>query len=126
MSSKLSKSMESSSDAVDAAIARVAELLRSPDDLVKTSLLRKRLVIEKATIDAQLKTGVKAQLDTTQDGIDTLTSSRKQMAIIKDNMQAIDRLCSEAQNMIQHFPRINKISQIHRNFVATRDTVQRL
>jgi exocyst complex component 3 len=112
MSGKVSKSMESSSDAVDAAIARVAELLRSPDDLVKTSLLRKRLAIEKATIDAQLKTGVKAQLDTTQEGLDTLASSRKQMATIRDNMQGIDRLCSEAQNMIQHFPRINKVKKI--------------
>ncbi|CAG8806156.1 12863_t:CDS:1, partial [Gigaspora rosea] len=106
--SKITKAMESSSDAVDAAVLRIAELLRSPDDLVKTSLLRKRLAIEKATIDAQLKSGVKAQLDNTQEGIDKLTSSRKQMFIIKDNMQAIDRLCSEAQDMIQHFPRINK------------------
>ncbi|CAG8472560.1 9914_t:CDS:2 [Diversispora eburnea] len=75
MSGKISKSLESSSDAVDAAIAKVAELLRSPDDLVKTSLLRKRHAIEKATIDAQLKTG---------------------------------------------------ISQIHRNFVATQETAQKL
>ncbi|CAG8489158.1 15915_t:CDS:2 [Funneliformis caledonium] len=118
--------METSSDAVEAAIARVAEILRSPDDLVKTSLLRKRLAIEKANNDAQLKNGVKAQLDTTQEGIDMLTSSKEKMNTIKDNMQTIDRLCSEAQNMIQHFPRINKISQIHRNFIATQDTVQRL
>ena len=111
MNGKVSKSMESSSDAVDAAAARIAEILRSPDDLVKTSLLRKRLAIEKATIDAQLKAGVKAQLDTTQEGIDTLTSSRKEMGTIKDNMQTIDRLCSEAQNMIQHFPRINKVKR---------------
>ncbi|CAG8613834.1 9265_t:CDS:2 [Dentiscutata heterogama] len=124
--SKITKAMESSSDAVDAAVLRIAELLRSPDDLVKTSLLRKRLAIEKATIDAQLKSGVKAQLDNTQEGINKLTSSRKQMFIIKDNMQAIDRLCSEAQDMIQHFPRINKISRIHRNFVATQETAQKL
>ncbi|CAG8492460.1 7351_t:CDS:2 [Acaulospora colombiana] len=119
--------MESPSDAVDAANARVAELLRSPDDLVKTSLLRKRLATEKATIDAQLKTGVKVQLDNTQEGIETLATSKQQMLIVKDNMQAIDRLCSEARDMIQHFPRINKvISRIHRNFVATYETVQRL
>ncbi|CAG8646818.1 1778_t:CDS:2 [Acaulospora morrowiae] len=124
---KFTKSMESSSDAVDAANSRVAELLRSPDDLVKTSLLRKRLATEKATIDAQLKTGVKVQLDNTQEGIETLTTSVQQMLLIKENMQAIDRLCSEAQGMIKHFPRINKvISQIHRNFVATQETVQKL
>ncbi|CAG8551125.1 12287_t:CDS:1 [Ambispora leptoticha] len=118
--------MESSSDAVDAAVARMAELLRSPDDLVKISLLRKRLAKEKATIDAQLKTGVKAQLDNTQEGLETLTSSRKQMLTIKENMCSIDRLCSSAQDMIDHFPWINKISQIHRNFVATEETIDRL
>ncbi|CAG8468448.1 12461_t:CDS:2 [Ambispora gerdemannii] len=118
--------MESSSDAVDAAVARMVELLRSPDDLVKISLIRKRLTKEKATIDAQLKTGVKAQLDNTQEGLETLTSSRKQMLTIKDNMYSIDRLCSSAQDMIDHFPWINKISQIHRNFMATQETIDRL
>ncbi|CAH1760027.1 9778_t:CDS:2 [Entrophospora sp. SA101] len=126
MNTKTSKLMESSSDAVDAAIARITELLRSPDDLVKTSLIRKRFAIEKASIDAQLKTGVKLQLDTTQEGVDALTNAKKKMLTIRENMKTIDRLCSEAQNMIQDFPRINKISQIHKNFVATQETVQKL
>ena len=102
--------MEASSDAVDAAIARMTELLRSPDDLVKVSLLRKRFTKEKATTDAQLKTGVKAQLDNTRQGLETLGTSRKEMAVIKENMQGIDKLCSSAQGMIQHFPRISQVS----------------
>ncbi|CAG8552121.1 9493_t:CDS:2 [Paraglomus brasilianum] len=118
--------MEASSDAVDAAIARMTELLRSPDDLVKVSLLRKRFAKEKATTDAQLKTGVKAQLDNTRQGLETLDTSRKEMVVIKENMQGIDKLCSSAQGMIQHFPRISKISQVHRNFVATQETINKL
>ncbi|KAF8477534.1 exocyst complex component Sec6 [Kalaharituber pfeilii] len=36
-------------------------------------------------------------------------------------MIKIEKLCMEAQNMIQEFPLINKISKIHRNFVAAEE-----
>ncbi len=45
------------SEAADAAISRISDLLKHPDDLTnKFSALKKKLMLERANIDAQLKT----------------------------------------------------------------------
>ncbi|KAI9249758.1 exocyst complex component Sec6-domain-containing protein [Phascolomyces articulosus] len=114
-------------DAREAAVAKLAELLKHPDDLnTKVGPLARKLAKEKASIDAQLNTGVQTQLDNVQGGLETLASSRDNSEKIKDNMQLIDRLCYDAQSMIKDFPRIKKISRIHQNFVATQQKVQSL
>ncbi|KAI8138276.1 exocyst complex component Sec6-domain-containing protein [Fennellomyces sp. T-0311] len=114
-------------DAREAAVAKLAELLKHPDDLnTKVGPLARKLAKEKASIDAQLNTGVQTQLDNVQEGLETLSSSRENSNKIKDNMQLIDRLCYDAQSMIKDFPRIKKISRIHQNFVATQQKVQSL
>ncbi|KAF7724375.1 SNARE-binding exocyst subunit S6 [Apophysomyces ossiformis] len=123
-------------DAREIAVARLAELLKHPDDLAtKVGPLARKLAKEKASIDAQLNTGVQTQLDNVQEGLETLALSRKDNDIVKDNMRFIDKLCCDAQSMIHDFPRINKarrhsqtglfpISQVHRNFVATQEKVK--
>ena len=97
-------------DARNAAVAKLAEILKHPDDLnTKSGALTRKIAKEKATIDAQLNTGVQTQLDNVQGGLETLTLSRESSNKIKDNMQLIDRLCREAQSMIGDFPRIAKV-----------------
>lgn len=97
-------------DAREIAIAKLAELLKHPDDLnTKVGPLAKKLAKEKASIDAQLNTGVQTQLDNVQEGLETLTISRQNSDKIKDNMQFIDRLCRDSQSMIRDFPRIHKV-----------------
>ncbi|KAI9492343.1 exocyst complex component Sec6-domain-containing protein [Zychaea mexicana] len=114
-------------DAREAAVAKLAELLKHPDDLnTKVGPLARKLAKEKASIDAQLSTGVQTQLDNVQGGLETLSSSRENSDKIKGNMQLIDRLCYDAQSMIKEFPRIKKVSRIHQNFVATQQKVQSL
>ncbi|RUP48663.1 exocyst complex component Sec6-domain-containing protein [Jimgerdemannia flammicorona] len=114
-------------DARDAAVARLAELLKHPDDLnLKVPALRRKFAKEKASVEAQLKTGVQTQLDSIQGGLDTLAGSTEQMNKIKNDMQRIDNLCAGSQGMIQHFPRINKISRVHQNFVATQEKIKSL
>ncbi|KAG2218228.1 hypothetical protein INT45_000770 [Circinella minor] len=114
-------------DAKEVAVAKLAELLKHPDDLnTKVGPLARKIAKEKASIDAQLNTGVQTQLDNVQGGLETLASSRDNSEKIKDNMQLIDRLCYDAQSMIKDFPRIKKVSRIHQNFVATQQKVQAL
>ena len=97
-------------DAREAAVAKLAELLKHPDDLnTKVGPLARKLAKEKASIDAQLNTGVQTQLDNVQGGLETLSSSKENSDKIKDNMQLIDRLCYDAQSMIKDFPRIKKV-----------------
>lgn len=100
-------------DAREVAVAKLAELLKHPDDLnSKVGPLARKLAKEKASIDAQLNTGVQTQLDNVQEGLQTLASSRQNSDKIKANMQLIDRLCYEAQSKVKDFPRINKVNRL--------------
>ncbi|KAI8377568.1 exocyst complex component Sec6-domain-containing protein [Radiomyces spectabilis] len=111
-------------DAREVAIAKISDLLKHPDDLsTKVGLLAKRLAKEKASIDAQLNTGVQTQLDNVQEGLDILKLSSQNTEKFRESMRNIDKLCRDAQSMIGDFPRINKISQVHQNFVATQEKI---
>ncbi|KAL0088422.1 exocyst complex component Sec6-domain-containing protein [Phycomyces blakesleeanus] len=112
-------------DAREVALAKLSELLKHPDDLnTKVGPLSRRLAKEKASIDAQLSTGVQTQLDNVQEGLETLALSSQNNDKVKSNMRRIDKLCRDAQSMIHDFPRINKVSQVHQNFVATQEKVK--
>ncbi|KAI9030885.1 exocyst complex component Sec6-domain-containing protein [Phycomyces nitens] len=112
-------------DAREIALTKLSELLKHPDDLnTKVGPLSRRLAKEKASIDAQLSTGVQTQLDNVQEGLETLSVSSQNNEKVKANMRRIDKLCRDAQSMIQDFPRINKVSQVHQNFVATQEKVK--
>ncbi|KAI9271298.1 exocyst complex component Sec6-domain-containing protein [Sporodiniella umbellata] len=107
------------------AISKLSELFKHPDDLnSKLAPLTRKLIKEKATLDAQLNTGVQSQLDHVQEGLETLTISSRNINRVKENMRSIDKLCYDAQSMITDFPRINMISQVHQNFVATEAKIQ--
>lgn len=100
-------------DAREIALNKLSELLKHPDDLTtKVGPLTRKLAKEKASIDAQLNTGVQSQLDHVQEGLETLTISSRNINRVKDNMRNIDKLCYDAQSMIQDFPRINMVQNI--------------
>lgn len=97
-------------DAREVAINKLSELLKHPDDLnSKVGPLTRKLAKEKASIDAQLNSGVQSQLDHVQEGLETLTISSRNINRVKENMRNIDKLCYDAQSMIKDFPRINMV-----------------
>lgn len=102
----------------DDTASRLAELLRNPDDLDKLPSLKSEFTRKKAAIDGQLKHGLKEQLEITQNGMTSINEGTKIVALIKEEMMKIDRLCAEAQGMIRDFPEINKMSIMQRNFAA--------
>lgn len=107
-------------DADDAA-NRLAELLRHPDDLDKIASLKSEFTRKKAAVDGQLRIGLKEQLEITQQGMTSISDGQHTVNLIKDEMIKIDRLCVEAQNMIQDFPFVDKVAQTHRNFAQVED-----
>ncbi|CAO3591110.1 unnamed protein product [Absidia cylindrospora] len=112
-------------DAREVAVAKLSEILKHPDDLnTKIGPLVRKLTKEKASIDAQLNTGVQTQLDYVQQGLETLDISTQSNERVKGNMQRIDKLCGDTHQMIKNFGRINQLSQIHKNFVATQEKVK--
>lgn len=74
------------------ASAAVGEVLRQPDDLLKLSAYRAKLLKEKATLDAKLATGVKSQLDATRDALLKLQSGRAAVGMIREEMMLIEKL----------------------------------
>lgn len=90
----------------------VGEYLQSPDDLVKISAFRKKLEKEKASIDARLKSGVKEQLHDTREGLRKLLGTRNNVQVIKDEMETIDRQCSDPQNIVSTFDQIRRVSYL--------------
>ncbi|CCM00735.1 uncharacterized protein FIBRA_02775 [Fibroporia radiculosa] len=104
----------------------VGEYLQFPDDLAKIPAFRRKLEKEKASIDARLKSGVKEQLDATRDGLRKLFNTRNNVQTIKDEMQTVDRLCSDPQNSVSTFDQISRVSMVHRNFERTEEMVNNL
>jgi exocyst complex component 3 len=87
----------------------IGEYLQSPDDLLKISAFRKKLEKEKASIDARLKSGVKEQLDATREGLTKLLGTRNNVQVIKEEMQIVDRMCSDPQNVVSTFDQISRV-----------------
>ncbi|KAG5361364.1 Exocyst complex component SEC6 [Yarrowia sp. C11] len=109
-------------DAVmESAVARVAELLKRSDDLDKVELITQRLQREKAAIDVQLKAEVKSHIDSTGGAVIKLADSKRIMGEIRGELQKIDRLCSESQLSVRDFEKINRLANIHRNFIKTQE-----
>ncbi|KAA1082358.1 SNARE-binding exocyst subunit S6 [Puccinia graminis f. sp. tritici] len=104
----------------------VAELFKSPDDLVKLAQIRKRLQREQAGIDAKLKQGAKEQLDSTREAMSKLRESRNQIEAIKEEMIAVEKACEDPRVRVDGFGKIASVSKIHRNFVATAKMVEQL
>jgi hypothetical protein len=103
---------------LDDTTSKLAELLKHPDDLDKLPSLRSEFTRKKAAIDGQLKHGLKEQLEITQNGMTSINEGQKIVALIKEEMMKIDKLCTEAQTMIEDFPEINRMSIMQRNFAA--------
>ncbi|KUI61416.1 Exocyst complex component sec6 [Cytospora mali] len=104
--------------AMDAPQVKLSELLRIPDDLDKVTAMKQEFSRKKGAVDAQLRSGLREQLETTQSGMNGLSDGQKAVQQIKEEMMKIDKLCSESQNMIKDFATINLVSQAHRNFGA--------
>lgn len=106
---------------MDAPQVKLSELLRIPDDLDKIATLKAEFSRKKGAVAAQLRSGLKEQLETTQSGMNGLSEGQKAVQQIKEEMMKIDKLCAESQNMIKDFKTINIVSQAHRNFGAVEE-----
>ncbi|EKM50194.1 uncharacterized protein PHACADRAFT_264794 [Phanerochaete carnosa HHB-10118-sp] len=104
----------------------VGEFLQSPDDLLKLAAFRKKLEKEKASIDVRLKNGVKEQLDATRSGLRKLFSTRGNIQGVKDEVQAMDKMCNDPKIVVSTFDQISRVSMVHRNFEQTEEMVNNL
>lgn len=113
------------SEAVEAAIVRVQEMLKHPDDLItKLGPLRKKMAIEKASIEAQLRTAIEGQMEDAQKGLDTLLRVKNATGDIKKSLAAVHQLGDNPSSQIRNYEKIKKISRTHQNFQTTKEMVE--
>jgi exocyst complex component 3 len=97
-------------EAREAGAFRIQEILRHPDDLVnKFNLVRKKVIAERALIDAQLRTAVESQLDDCELGIKSLENSQELTKQVKSNLSSIDSLWDGTSNTIANYARIKRV-----------------
>ncbi|KKY28882.1 putative exocyst complex component sec6 [Phaeomoniella chlamydospora] len=101
-------------------VPRIADLLRTSDDLEKIPALKAEFTRKKGDIDARLREGLKEQLEATQGGMNTLSEGQKLVGQIRDEMKSIHDLCEQAQAIRKDFPQIDYLAKVNRNFEAAR------
>ncbi|ODH49311.1 hypothetical protein GX48_04522 [Paracoccidioides brasiliensis] len=101
------------------AMPRLEDLLRQPEDLDKIPALKAEYSRKKAAVDAQLREGLRDQLETVQRSIGQLTEGQRHVLKVRDELQGIDKLCAESQGTVGDFSQIDKLARIQRNFEAT-------
>ncbi|SPO46534.1 related to SEC6 - protein transport protein [Moesziomyces antarcticus] len=114
----------------------VAEFLKSPDDMAKIAALRKKLLKEQASLSAKLKLGAKEQLEATREGLLKLQATRQDVAAIREAFAQVEALYNntdvdggsgpQSTDANRSFRVISQVSQIHRNFVQTTSTLEKL
>ncbi|KAJ3331376.1 SNARE-binding exocyst subunit S6 [Blyttiomyces sp. JEL0837] len=87
----------------EAGLARVIEMFSHPDDLVnKLGPTRKKISAERASVEAQLRTAVEAQLEDASRGIEMLRSSQtttKQLSRTHQNFTSTKELLEQFQKL---------------------------
>lgn len=101
-------------------VQRLADVLRTPEDLEKIGALKAELLRKKADVDARLREGLKEHLETTQIGMSSLGEGQKLVGQIKEEMKSIHDLCEQSQAIRNNFPQIDYLARVHRNFEATK------
>lgn len=101
-------------------LPRLQDVLRTPEDLEKIISLKAEINRKKSDIDARLREGLRENLDSTQNGMSTLTEGQKLVGQIKEEMKSIHDLCEQAQAIRKNFPQLDYLARVHRNFEATR------
>ncbi|EKD04400.1 vesicle fusion-related protein [Trichosporon asahii var. asahii CBS 8904] len=107
------------------ASAAVGEVLRQPDDLLKLTTYRNKLLKEKAALDNKLQEGVRSQLDATRQALLRLQESRAAANMIRDDMTEIEKLMN-TKDESDVFQKITRVSAVHRNFAQTAKMVEQL
>ena len=113
-------------DAQEAALLRIQANLSHPDDLNnKLHSLRKKVLMERASIEAQLKTVMEKQLDSTQKGMDAIFNSQTQCNEIHTLLQNMDQMCADTDGNVKNYAFVQKVSRVHHNFSATKELVEK-
>ena len=100
------------------AIARLAELLMSPEQLDRVDTLKETLAEKQKNVAAQLLTSMQEQLEQARSGILCLEDSSKSIETLHKSFQEVGVLCNNSKNQLPEYPIIKRLTIARENLKA--------
>lgn len=86
--------------------------MNSPRDALRTRDL--------TSLEAQLRSSVRVQLENTRDSIRCLGASTDRLRESGDSLSRVIDLCEQSETLIDNYPFIKQVSRTHQNFTLTK------
>ena len=80
----------------DAALSRVAHLIKLEDDLVKIQSLRQQFTKEKTLVDIKLNSATQTQIDSIMNNLKKLNNSANKLNTIKSSLNRLNQIHDES------------------------------
>ncbi|XP_028406073.1 exocyst complex component 3-like [Dendronephthya gigantea] len=100
-------------EALTNAIRAVASYLQHPDQLDKVEQYRRRVMRNKASVEARLKNAVQSQLDDVRSGLHQLQSALQDVKRIKKNMVEVDETFRSCTHLGEELDAIKRCHMKH-------------
>lgn len=100
----------------DAALSKIAHLIKLEDDLVKVSSLKQQFLKEKTSVDGRLNTTTQTQISSIMSNISKLNESSTKLNLVKTNIGKIDQIFEELTSSSADYDIIRKMTDVSKFF----------
>jgi hypothetical protein len=108
------------------ALANLAKLLRTEDDLDKVETLKEQLQKEKSVFEVQLKTHTQQQLDRVLQDMNSLALCQDDIKVLRENIDKVNAIADSSFGSISRYELINKITRVHGIFDQSAKIAERV
>lgn len=105
----------------DAALSRIAHLIKVEDDLDKISSLRQQFLKEKSSIDIKLNSETQIQIDSIQANLAKLNSSANKLATINSSLNKVNQIYDESVTNIKDYDTIKKMTGVNQFLIQVQN-----
>lgn len=103
----------------DAALSKIANLIKVEDDLVKIGALKLQFIKERTSVDLKLNAASQNQIDSISDNLTNLKKSVHKLNSIKGNLGKINQLYDESITNVEDYDTIRQISIVNQFLIQT-------
>ncbi|KJE94199.1 hypothetical protein CAOG_004879 [Capsaspora owczarzaki ATCC 30864] len=118
--------MDTEADAAETAAKRIAQLLQRPEQLDKVSEHRRRLLREKESVDARLRTALQTQVDDIRSGLELLHASIQNIRQVRGNLASVDTLCKSSRALGLDASEFKQVNDARKTLIKTRKNLDRI
>lgn len=105
----------------EAALSRIAHLLRSEDDLDKIDSLRQQFQKEKNSTDLKLNTTTQEQIESIVTNFALLKTSADKLSNIKGSIEKIDTIYGDSITHVKGYDTLKTVTSIHQTMVQVQN-----